>query len=98
MSGSSRRPRTASSSSLTALLLTPFSLLGSFLYSVSTESIAFLFILNGAPTVHAASSENLRRKRKHHPLKPSSVAELYQAQLLSAHQRAGAGDLGWITS
>ena len=64
MSGSSRRPKTASSSSLTALLLASFSLLGSFLQSVPNESIEFFFILNGAPTVHDASSENPGEKEK----------------------------------
>src|SRR6266496_6252909 len=55
MSGSSRRPKTASFSSSAALIRRSLSLLESFLPSVAAESIEFLFILNGAPAAHDAS-------------------------------------------
>ncbi len=60
MSGSSRRPKTASESSSTALIRKSFSLLGSFIHSVAASSIEFLFILNGAPAAHDASDEQHR--------------------------------------
>ena len=57
MSGSSRRPKTASDSSFPALVRGPFSFLGSFLHKYNP--IEFFFIRNGVPAAHNASDERL---------------------------------------
>jgi hypothetical protein len=82
------RPKTASSSSLTALLLAPFSLLGSFLHSVPTESIAFLFILNDAPPAHGASSGTAGEK-EHFAASPSVASRVVRLRRMMSLELNG---------